>query len=110
MRVQRDAMKYEVTSFNPFVLVTLEGDLNALEAPRFETGVLELLSGTPGAVAFDLNKLRYMNSSGIRAFVRIKRHLDQTSRHMILFGATNGVQGVIEMTRLDMLFDIRESL
>ena len=103
-------MKFEVTSLGPTVLVTLEGDLNTLEAPRFETSIMDVLSRNRGEVAFDLNKLRYLNSSGIRAFVRVKRHLDQNGRHMILFGATDNVQGVFEMTRLDMLFDIREVL
>lgn len=103
-------MKFEVTSLSPVVLVTLEGDLNARQAPRFETDMIAWLSTQTGDVAFDLKKLRYLNSSGIRALVRIKRYLDQSHRHMILFGAEDTVQGIFEITRLDKLFDIRESL
>jgi len=103
-------MKFNVSSLGSTVLVALDGDLNSLESPRFESSIMDVLSRNRGEVAFDLKGLRYLNSSGIRAFVRIKRHLDQNDRHMILYGATDSVQGVFEMTRLDMLFDIRETL
>ena len=103
-------MQLEMSTDGSTVVIHVNGDLNTLEAPRFEAEVLELLSRSRGTVACDLSKLRYMNSSGIRAFVRIKRNLDQSGRHLVLFGATDSVQGVFELTRLDMLFDIREEL
>ena len=84
--------------------VTGEIDLNCSSA--FQEDLLAVLDKSPDRIVVNLTEVSYMDSSGVASLVKL---LSRVRRHQIplyLYGLTDRVKGVFEITRLDNVFEI----
>ena len=83
----------------------LVDELDASNATEFKRDAASLLDGTTKAV-FDLSRLRFVDSSGLGAFISCLRKLNAKGGDLKLCGMSKPVRGVFELVRMHRVFDI----
>ena len=87
------------------VVVAME-ELDASNATQFKRDVGPLLESTTKLV-FDLSRLRFVDSSGLGAFISCLRVLNAKGGDLKLCGMSKQVRAVFELVRMHRVFDIR---
>lgn len=83
--------------------ITIEGELNTLTAPDLEKILGNNLADVDELV-FDLTKMNYTSSAGLRAFLGAQQVMGAKGRKMIIRGASDFVMEIFEETGFDTLF------
>jgi anti-anti-sigma factor len=87
--------------------LTVSGECDLAEAPR----LLEVIRGAARAAAevrVVIDGLEFIDSAGLHALHRAKRELGEAKRRLVLVGPTPGVRRVLEISKLDTYFDVRD--
>ena len=80
-------------------------ELDASNAADFKRDVAPLLEATTKLV-FDLSQVRFVDSSGLGAFISCLRKLDARGGDVKLCGMSKQVRAVFELVRMHRIFDI----
>jgi anti-sigma B factor antagonist len=91
-------------------ILDITGDIDLAHSPAMRKALLEEIKEkrTP-KVFLNLEKVRYIDSSGIASLVEgLKASRDQGSR-LILYGLSKTVREVMELSRLQKIFEIHDS-
>ena len=91
-------------------ILDITGDIDLAHSPAVRKALLEEIKEkkTP-KVFLNLEKVRYIDSSGIASLVEgLKASRDLGSR-LILYGLSKSVREVMELSRLQKIFEIHES-
>jgi len=80
-------------------------ELDASNSADFKREVAPLLAEAK-SVVFDLSRLRFVDSSGLGAFISCLRQLKARGGDMKLCGMSKQVREVFELVRLHRVFDI----
>ena len=100
-------MTVEVEDYDGVKVLRLRGELTGGEKDVFVESVTDLL-GKPGArLVFDLGSVSFMNSAGLGALVRLVAQANVQEARIILANLSAYITGVVEMTKLNQLFEIR---
>ena len=91
-------------------ILDITGDIDLAHSPAMRKALLqEIREKKTPKVFLNLEKVRYIDSSGIASLVEgLKASRDQGSR-LILFGLSKTVREVMELSRLQKIFEIHES-
>lgn len=88
------------------IVVALPGDmLDASNAKEFKRDIASVLE-PQAKVVFDLAELRFVDSSGLGAFLSCLRQLNATGGDLKLCGMTKPVRTLFELVRMHKIFDI----
>ncbi len=87
------------------VAVVPAEELDASNAAEFKRDVAPLLEATTKLV-FDLSRLRFVDSSGLGAFISCLRKLNAKGGDLKLCGMSKQVRAVFELVRMHRIFDI----
>jgi len=91
-------------------IVTVHEDrIDAVVAIRFKDRMREETSGTKGRVVLDLAQVDFVDSSGLGAIVAAMKQLG-AERQLDLSSLTENVDKVFQLTRMNTIFNIHESL
>lgn len=91
-------------------IVDVVGDIDLYNSPEVRKVILESVRapGT-GRVVMNLQKVRYIDSSGVASLVEgLKTSRTQNVR-FVLFGLSTAAREVLELSRLITVFDVAES-
>jgi len=80
-------------------------ELDASNAADFKRDAAPLLEATTKLV-FDLSRLRFVDSSGLGAFISCLRKLNAKGGDVKLCGLSKQVRAVFELVRMHRIFDI----
>ena len=80
-------------------------ELDAANAEEFKRDMASLLDGHHKLV-LDLSRLRFVDSSGLGAFISCLRKLNAKGGDLKLCGMSTQVRGVFELVRMQRVFDI----
>jgi anti-sigma B factor antagonist len=80
-------------------------ELDASNSAEFKRDVAPLLEATTKLV-FDLSRLRFVDSSGLGAFISCLRKLNAKGGDVKLCGMSKQVRAVFELVRMHRIFDI----
>jgi anti-sigma B factor antagonist len=80
-------------------------ELDAGNAGEFKRDIAPLLDAH-AKVALDLARLRFVDSSGLGAFISCLRKLNAKGGDLKLYGMSKAVRGVFELVRMHRVFDI----
>ena len=80
-------------------------ELDASNAAEFKRDVAPLLEATTKLV-LDLSRVRFVDSSGLGAFISCLLKLDAKGGDVKLFGMSKQVRAVFELVRMHRIFDI----
>ena len=86
------------------VVVPVE-ELDASNAAEFKRDIAPLLEGNTKLV-LDLSRLRFVDSSGLGAFLSCLRKLNAKGGDLKLCGMSKQVRAVFELVRMHRIFDI----
>jgi len=91
-------------------ILDITGDIDLAHSPAVRKALLqEIREKKTPKVYLNLEKVRYIDSSGIASLVEgLKASRDQGSR-LILYGLSKSVREVMELSRLQKIFEIHES-
>jgi anti-sigma B factor antagonist len=87
------------------IVVVPMDELDASNSADFKREVTPLLEATTKLV-FDLSRLRFVDSSGLGAFISCLRQLNAKGGDVKLCGMSKQVRGVFELVRMHRIFDI----
>ena len=87
------------------VIVLPEKDLDAANTADFKSSVAPVLKAH-AKVVFDLSQLRFIDSSGLGAFLSCLRQLSSKGGELKLCGMSTQVYETFELVRMHRIFDI----
>ena len=85
--------------------VGIEGALNTLTAPEL-TSILGDNLADVDELLFDLSKLEYVSSAGLRVFLATQQYMDDKDGDMKVTGVNDVVVGIFTETGFNRLLDI----
>ena len=88
------------------VIVALEGELDVAGAPDFEATVDEAIQPGPYRVVIDLDRLTFMDSSGIGALVNAHQAALAAGNQLVVRGCSKPIRRVLEITGADAVVTI----
>ena len=100
-------MNLSVTlSEDQILTIYLEGAIDSATAPQAETQIMEWYQAhAPKAVVLDAEKLRYISSSGLRVFLKLRK----LEPNLKLINATSEVYEILEMTGFTDIFPVSKA-
>ena len=99
-------MELTTEKIGDVTVVVLPGEqLDASNAKEFKRDIAPLLEPR-GKVVFDLAELRFVDSSGLGAFLSFLRQLNAKGGDLKLCGMTKPVRALFELVRMHKIFDI----
>jgi len=103
-------LSVNVTKENKFALVDIEGEVDLYSSPDLRQKLLELTSAQMDAIIVDLHKVKYMDSSGVATLVEALQQVGKYGGKLKLANLRDAVKDVFELSRLDKVFDVCESV
>jgi anti-sigma B factor antagonist len=92
------------------VILTLAGELDVTNADEAEEAVGVAWQGSPSSLVFDLSRLTFMDSTGVRVLIRARRRATERQGIVALTGLTPSVSRIVELTGLNQAFAIHPTL
>jgi anti-sigma B factor antagonist len=80
-------------------------DLDASNAADLKRDMAPVIDAT-NKLVLDLSRLRFVDSSGLGAFISFLRKLNAKGGDLKLFGMSKAVRAVFELVRMHRVFDI----
>ena len=96
-------MDLEFKNEHGILVVKVIGKLDTMTAPKLEEELSKNTNGV-GEIVFDLEKLKYISSSGIRVLLAVKKKISNTK----ILKPTDEIMEVFEITGLADVFDIEK--
>lgn len=87
------------------VVSVLDARIDAAAALQFKEAMRQSTAGAPEVVILDLQRVDFIDSSGLGAIVATMKHLTP-QRALVLAGLTPAVAKVFELTRMDSVFSV----
>ena len=90
------------------VVIDVKGEVDLFSSPKMRAAILEALNNEQvSRVAVNFGEVRYIDSSGVATLVEGLQLARAKSRKFVLFGLQQRTREVLELARLDKVFDIR---
>ena len=100
----------EVESRNGVVHIALGGELDMVSVPILAEHLARYESDGIAAIVLDLRNLTFLDSSGLHAFLRARKHAEANGHRLVLIGATQRTRRVFELTGTQFLMDGHEAV
>jgi anti-sigma B factor antagonist len=81
-------------------IVSPEGSLDTITYPILEEKVDLLQNITPGIIIFDLEKLDYISSMGIRVIAKVKKSLKKSGGKVVLLNLQPQIRKVFDIIKV----------
>ena len=103
-------MKIQVqTEGEGLEIVKLEGDLDFHCAPELREQLSKLVGRQASKILVDLQKVQYIDSSGLATFVELFQKMKRYGGKLVLFNLAQSVRGVFEIAKLDSIFKLAQN-
>ncbi len=94
------------------VVTVVEPELNSFKAADVNCEVRRLMAANPQArnLVIDMGNIEYLDSAGLNAFVDLLTVVRQTGGRIGVAAATQQVEVLFKLTRLELVFTIRRTV
>jgi anti-anti-sigma factor len=94
------------------LIIRLDFDsLDAKRVPEFKEKALQILNeSNKTTVVFDLERLQFIDSSGLGAFLSLMRQLNTRGIHLALSSMSKPVKTIFELVSMQKIFDCHETV
>lgn len=90
------------------VVIDLKGPVDLYSSRQMRSAILEAINtGNVPRVAINLSEVSYIDSSGIASLVEGLQLARSKKCRLVLFGLQHDAREVLELARLDKVFEIR---
>ena len=101
------ALTIEQSKFNDETVLAVQGEVDLYTSPQLRTAILKAVPAAAGGVAVDLSGVGYIDSSGVATLVEGLRCARKHGKTFTLVAPSRAVLQVLELTRLDQVFEVR---
>lgn len=88
------------------IVMTPSGDVDLSCSRELQTYIKRALEGKPKSLIVNLEKVPYMDSSGVATLVEAMQIARKQSTKLVLCGLQDKVRSIFEIARLDRVFTI----
>ncbi len=92
------------------MIVRVAGDVNSQVSSQFQDEMQDLMDEKPTRVVVDLSAVVYLDSSGLASLVKVLGRSKKDKIALVLASPNKMIRGVFEVTRLDSVFDLRDTV
>ncbi|NLF32769.1 MAG: STAS domain-containing protein [Planctomycetes bacterium] len=92
------------------LVVSIAGDVDVHRSSAFQRSLMELLDRRPRQIVLDLGDVPYMDSAGLAGLIKLLGHVRRLDIDLWLCRPTDAVRSLLEITRLDTVFQVSQSL
>jgi len=100
-------VRIETTKTANGTIITVEGDIDLYSSPELRTSVLKAVPKATAGVEIHLGGVSYMDSSGVATLVEGLRSAKEHGKTFALVAPSTSVMKVLELARLDTIFEVR---
>jgi len=97
-------------SQDSIAIIEIDGEVDLYSSPALRKALLEMTKAQNKAILVDLARVKYMDSSGVATLVEALQQVGKYDGKLKLANLRDGVKNVFELSRLDKVFDIYESI
>jgi anti-sigma B factor antagonist len=101
------ALNIEEKEADGSCLIAVSGEVDLYTSPQLRAAVTKAVSKTRGPVRVDLSGVAYMDSSGVATLVEGLRAASGAAASFVLVAPSHAVMKVLQLSRLDSVFDIQ---
>ena len=101
-------MGYRIAETNGAITVHVEGRLDAMTAPKLEDELLPMLDRSAGA-AFDLAKLEFITSAGLRTLLVVYKVMSRRETPMRVVNVSGSVLELFDSTGFSDIYGIERT-
>lgn len=120
MKINQHLQKKSKQMSNPELQIDIEsngnttfvaplGDVDLSKSSMLRSSLHDVVHSASEKIIIDLNAVPYMDSSGVATLIEALQLAKQIDKELVLCNITDGVQSIIELSRLDMIFTIYDS-
>ncbi len=92
------------------LVIDLKGPFDLFSSPQLRSAIFEAINtGSVARVAINLSEVNHIDSSGIACLVEGLRLARLKKCRLVLFGLQHRTKEVLELSRLDKVFEIRST-
>lgn len=99
-------MKIDSYEEKGVVCFTLEGRLDAVTSEAAEKVIIERVKGQGGSFLFDLQKLDYISSAGLRVLLATAKEIKRNQGRFAMCTPTRDVRNIFEISGFSSFFPI----
>jgi anti-sigma B factor antagonist len=104
------ALKIERVEVDGNWLIKVAGEVDLYTSPELRTAVNKIIPKAQARVGVDLSGVPYMDSSGVATLVEGLRMSGSKNMEFVLVSPSQAVMKVLQLSRLDTVFAIRDAL
>ncbi|ABB36825.1 anti-anti-sigma factor [Oleidesulfovibrio alaskensis G20] len=86
----------------------LEGEIDYSVAAQVRTALHRHIESSGGAVVLDMEKVSYIDSTGLALLIELRRKLQEQSREIRISAASVRVRQLFELTQIAPIFGLRK--
>ncbi len=101
------ALTIEESKSDDETVVCVQGEVDLYTSPQLRTAILKAVPAAAGGLAVDLSGVGYIDSSGVATLVEGLRSAREHGKTFTLVAPSPAVLQVLELTRLDQVFEVR---
>lgn len=91
-------------------IIELEGEVDVYTAPQLKQQMIGLLEGGARELVVDLTKVEYLDSTALGVLIGGLKRMREMDGNMVLVCPSPRIRRVFEITGLDKIFDIYNSV
>ncbi len=99
-------MEMNLSNLGDVKIIGLTGKFDIESTEEFEDKFQKELQSKPPAIAIDMTKLDYIDSSGIGALIKSLNSIKNNKGILILFGLKSMILNIFKLAKLDLFFQI----
>ena len=99
----------ELESFDNAFLITPVGDVDLSQSDQLRQVIKDSIKSMGQKIVVDLSHVRYMDSSGVATLIEGLQLARTSGKDLVLCSLTQSVEAVIQLSKLDKIFDIFSS-
>jgi anti-sigma B factor antagonist len=104
------ALKIEKREQDAKCLIAVRGEVDLYSSPELRGAILKSIPKGKGALGIDLSCVSYMDSSGVATLVEGLKSAKEKGSSFALVAPSTSVMKVLQLARLNTVFDIRDTL
>jgi anti-sigma B factor antagonist len=101
-------MEVQTRAVGKTLVIDVRGEVDLFSSPKMRSAMLQAINVKESVkVAVNMSEVKYIDSSGVATLVEGLQLARAKNRSFVLFGLQQGAREVLELARLDKIFDIR---
>lgn len=102
-------LKIDQSEHNSKTRITVRGEVDLYTSPDLRKAIMKAVPASRSGVEIELSGVEYMDSSGVATLVEGFKIARESSTSFVLVAPSSSVRRVLELARLDSVFEIEQA-